>query len=520
MNEEQVRHGRALWGAAGVAARDVWALCLVVVLFAAIFSAPAEAQQHRIKFDRLSIADGLSQGSGNAILQDQRGFIWIGTQDGLNRYDGHRVEVFRHDPTDADSLADNFIVDLYQDRQGRLWILFVQPGVLNRFDPRTERFQRYSHDPNDPTTLPNVPLRPRSIYEDPEGRLWFATTEGIAKLDPQTGRVQRIQHDPENENSLAHNSVFDFHEDRAGTLWVSTAGGGLHRRLPPAADGRELFAHLRHDPDDPTSLSHDSASLLFEDSTGALWVGTQGGGLNRLDAERRGFERFFTESPEVPGLAFTFPVFEDRDRQVWIATGSGILRYNLTSGAFHHDQHDPEDPHSLGSNALGALLEDSAGALWVGTAGGGLHRFDAANDRYIRYTYDPADPTSLSSNIVGYLFEDRSGILWVGTGGGGVSRFSRQKHKFEHFRQSPQNPVSGRRSRLLDLRRPRWRAVGGYPIGRTAPLRRGATAGGGAIFSGAWEPAGPGEQPHPRPLRRFPGPLLGGYWQRLGANRP
>ncbi len=433
-----------------------------------------EEYYHRIKFDRLTLADGLSQVSGNAILQDSKGFIWIGTQDGLNRHDGYRVEVFKHDPADPDSLAGNYILGLYQDRRGRLWIVSSRPGVVSSFDFRTERFRRFVHDPRDPASLAPSQINPDAVHLDEDGDLWLGTCDaGVAKLDPATGRVSRWQHHPEDESSLSNDRVTAIIEDGEGRLWIATDGGGLNRRLAPggAAPGetavgetavageatvaRERFARLRHDPDDPASLSHDGVLAILEDRAGALWVGTRGGGLNRLGAGRdRGFERVelgrrelgggrvyvSDHCPEVPGAEeprFALPRVEDSDGRLWIVTDTGLASHHPAGGDTRFYRHDPEDPRSLSSEDLRTVHQDRTGALWIATWGGGLDLYDPVSDDFVVYIHDAADATSLSDDFVDTIYEDRSGILWLGTDE--VSRFSRRKHKFEHFRADPRD---------------------------------------------------------------------------------
>ncbi len=315
-------------------------------------------QSHRIRFDRLSVEEGLSQGSANVVLQDSLGFVWIGTQDGLNRYDGYRVDVFRHDPSDPDSLPTNFVTSLLEDRHQRLWIFFDQPGVLSSYDLHTGRFQRYAHRPGDSRSLlpyadhsgnPGSPRRydVRGVHEEEDGTLWIGTQGGgVNKLDPATGEVTRIVPDPEDPASLSHGYVDTIFEDSAGTLWIATRGGGLNRRLTPHG-GVERFARYRHDPENPASLSHDDLFGILEDSTGALWIGTRGGGLNRLDPERGSFERFLDSEEQIVELQAVAPALEDSAGRIWIEAAAGVLAYDPKNDRFSEYRHDPEDPSSL-----------------------------------------------------------------------------------------------------------------------------------------------------------------------------
>ncbi len=329
-------------------------------------------------FVRYGTDQGLSESSAEAILQDGRGFLWVGTTDGLNRFDGYEFRIYRSDPTDPTSLSGDGVSDLLEDSAGRLWV-GTERGLC-RYDRDLDRFERFRHDPADPASLSNDLVL--CLLEGPDGSLWVGTYYGLNRLDPATGRFTRYFHDPSDEDSLSTNQVLDMVADPDGSLWIGCQGGGLSR-LDPDRGG---FEHFRHDPSDPDSLSHDDAGALLVDREGRLWVGTNGGGLNRFEPATR---------------------------------------------RFVHYRHDPNDPDSLGSDRVAAVLEDRRGHLWVGTDGGGLNlRHD---DRWIRYRHSDSDDTSLASDVVRSIHEDHNGDLWVGNYAGGVHFLDRYQHGFRHL---------------------------------------------------------------------------------------
>ncbi len=175
-----------------------------------------------LKFGRLTSEDGLSNDSVWGIAQDSQGFMWFGTLDGLNRYDGNDFKLYRHDPDDPHRLSDNTIRGLIADHTGTLWIGTWAKG-LNQFDRSTERFIRYQHNPDDPRSLSNDSIR--AVIEDRTGSLWVGTMDGLNKFDRDTGQFVRYKHDPADPSSLSHNVVFMVYEDQAGILWVGTWGG-------------------------------------------------------------------------------------------------------------------------------------------------------------------------------------------------------------------------------------------------------------------------------------------------------
>ena len=349
-----------------------------------------------IRFSNLSLDDGLSQSTVYAVAQDARGFMWLGTEDGLNRFDGYGFTTYRSDPEVAESLSNNTVYDLMVARDGGLWIA-TWGGGLNRYRPESDSFVAYRHDPADQTTL-------------------------------------------------SHDKVFELFEDAGGDLWVGTLGGGLNRF--DRASG--TFRRYLHDAADPYSLSGDHVVAIFEDSSGSLWVGTDGAGLNRLDRETGRFERFRASTrPGSLGSDRVFAILEDRAGRLWIGTHGGGLNRRRPDGHFERFRHDPADPRSLSSDQVLSLHEDRTGRLWIGTGviwtgafGGGLNRFRPATGDFASHRYDPSRPSSLASDDLLAIFEDRSGLLWLGTNGGGVSRFHPDSSGFPHFRRTPNDPNS------------------------------------------------------------------------------
>ena len=265
------------------------------------------AQDNSIRFERISAEQGLSQSVVQVILQDSRGFMWFGTQDGLNRYDGYGFMVYKHDPEDPNSLSNDLVLSACTDREGGLWV-GTDGGGLNRIDLETGQVTRYRNDPDDPNSLAadDVP----QLYKDQSGALWIGTVgAGLDRYVPETGQFVHYQNDPDDPHSLSGNTVGAIYQDREGVLWVGTTAGGLNRLDPDT--GR--FASFQNDPGDPASLSGNYVQAIWEDQDGVLWVGTATGGLNSFDRE---------------------------------------------TGQFTHYQSDPRDPTTLSSNFVLAIFED------------------------------------------------------------------------------------------------------------------------------------------------------------------
>ena len=291
-----------------------------------------EAEARRIEdyLDQYELPNATS-GAVYSIYEDRAGLLWLGTNNGLNRFDPE-TETFtpyKHDPNNPRSLSSDWLRAVLGDRDGVLWIgstigpLGVGSRGLTRFDPMTNTFTRFPYDPLNPHGF--VGNHVLELYEDRAGALWIATrNEGIKKLDRAAVKFTAYRYDPRDPGSLSHSVVWAVHESRDGTLWIGTEDG-LDRLAPPTSEAR--ITHFRHNPTDPSSLSHPIVKAILEDRAGVLWVGTWGGGLNRFDPT--------TETPgSGPGQAFT--------------------RY----------RHDLEDPASISGDMIETIYEDSQGVLW------------------------------------------------------------------------------------------------------------------------------------------------------------
>jgi signal transduction histidine kinase/ligand-binding sensor domain-containing protein len=364
-----------------------------------------------LKFEHLSTAQGLSQSTVLCILQDRQGFMWFGTQDGLNRYDGYEFRIYRHVETEPGSLRDNYILSLFEDRAGTLWV-GTNKGGLNRYDPQTEQFTAYVNDPRDPESLSLNAVT--SIVEDQAGYLWVATDgQGVNRFDRRTGKFKRFLNDPASYENRRANIVLRLYLDRAGTLWLGTAWG-LHE-----FDQRtnQVVRRYSHDPADPQSLSHHRVQTICEDRDGALWIGTARG-LNRLAGGR--LTRFLHDPAKPDGLVSPHVAVAilDRHGTLWLGTSLGLERYDAAAGRFVHQLADPEKPQGLSGSSINALYEDRAGSLWLGVYNAGLNRYDARAKPFINFTQQPRDAHSLSHKYVWAFYEDRAGYLLVATAAG------------------------------------------------------------------------------------------------------
>ena len=386
-----------------------------------------------LKFDRISLEQGLSQSVVLSILRDSRGFMWFGTQDGLNRYDGYEFVVYKHDPEDPNSLSGDFVWSLLEDRSGGLWIGTNGSG-LNKLDLDTGLFTHYLHDPADANSLSSNSVL--AIHEDPEGMLWLGTLDGgLSRLDPQTGQFTHYPQDPAEPKSLSENAIQSICEDDDGMLWLGTNNGGLVRFDRNSG----TFTRYMHDPSDPDSLSHDDVQAVLEDQMGSLWLATNGGGLDRFDRETERFIHYEHDPSDPRSLSFNAiqSLFEDQEGVLWIGTnGGGLDRLERDTEQFIHYQNNASNPNSLSSNQVWSMFQGPAGVLWIGTFGGGVNKVDRARQKFAVFQSEPQADNTLSNNIVWSLHEDRDGNLWIGTNDG-LNRLDRKSGDYAHYYNDP-----------------------------------------------------------------------------------
>ncbi len=429
-----------------------------------ISAAELQALPRSMRFQRLSTEEGLSQASGLAILQDSRGFMWFGTQNGLNRYDGYAFTLYKHDSQEPTSLAHNNVWTVCEDGSGNLWV-GTDGGGLDRWDRRTDTFTHHRHDPEDPASLSGD--RVRDLWLDSSGILWVGTAAaGLNRLDPVTGTFSRMRSVPTDPTSLSDDRIRALYEDHSSILWIGTRGG--LNRLDRAT--RQIVRYT-HDPSDPSSLSDNHVYAIHQDAGGNLWVGTDGG-LHRLERDGGGFARY-THDPLLPSSLSdnrVRAVLEDQDGRLWIATDAGLNLFDRDAETFVRYTHDPAESTSLSHNAILSLYQDTSGVLWVGTMAGGLNRWNPTTWSFPHYRSRPKEPHGLSNDIATSFSEDAAGDLWIGTFGGGLNRWRRDSGDLVHYRNDPTDPTSLSGDRVMAVIHDRfgqlWAGTSGAGLNR------------------------------------------------------
>lgn len=368
----------------------------------------------KIFFQRLSTEDGLSNNLINDILQDKNGFLWIATDDGLNRYDGYEFKIFRNNPSDSNSLSDNSIWSLAEDKSGRLWI-GTKTGWLNCYDPVSEKFYRY-YIPSDITRENTI----TAIFIDDENKVWIGTyRSGLYLLIPGKGELKNWKNNPFDSTTLSYNYVSSIVSDKTGNLWISTYNGlcKFNYKL-----SENKFQRFYKSEKNQNSLSDNLIwNLTIDESdSNIIWIGTANH-LTKYDLIRGEFERFIIPNPDNlqfgTGSGYVITEFYNSQKLIWTNSYAGLIRYNLTTGRVDRFLNEKNNPNSLPSNRINKVYRDKSGVIWIGTDNG-LAKFSNKNRKF---NYSVFEDISFLSNeefsdiSINAVAQTSDGAIWFGT---------------------------------------------------------------------------------------------------------
>jgi ligand-binding sensor domain-containing protein/signal transduction histidine kinase len=354
-----------------------------------------------IRFTQIGNGDGISQTRVGQIVQDNQGFMWFGTQYGLNRYDGYSFRVFLHSPDDPKSLGGVYIYSLFKDRSGAIWIGCDQS--FDRFDPETETFTHFRIGSGD---LHEVLSPVTQISQDAKGLLWLATGKGLYQFNPVTGETVRYRHDPKDPASLSSSDVKAALEDRQGDFWVATSEGiDKFDRVTG-----KITSHL---------AQHEQREVyLHEDAYGIFWVThVSGGGLAILDRKTNTLTPISLQMGKAPikELIGMSVMLEDRNGVLWAGTaGAGLFKFDRAAQRFVRYRNSPSNPHSLPENSVDSLFEDREGNIWVGIGGTSPCLFP---EKRLQFTALPNTESIPNPTLIDSLFADDEGTVWIGSRG-------------------------------------------------------------------------------------------------------
>jgi ligand-binding sensor domain-containing protein/signal transduction histidine kinase len=406
----------------------------LVMLFLFLGSSLLTAQIGGAKFERITGTSGLSLSTIRSILQDQTGFLWFGTDDGLNRYDGYSFKIYKRQPHDSNSLSHSMIWCLWEDRNEVLWI-GTEMG-LNSLDPKKERFQRYLNETGQTNNLSHNSVR--ALCEDPSGDIWVGTNNGLNRLNQKTGEFEQFFTTFADKTSLSDNRIRSLFVDSDGTLWIGTFHG-LNRL------DRETNSFVRYypNPGDTPEQGRNRVRSMVQDQNGILWVGTNAG-LHAFDPRADAFvppASILGEEYSLCGESIRV-LLVDQAGDLWIGTTNGLSSYDREIGAFICHQFEALDPYSISSNQIRSIYQDRGGTVWIGTYMGWLNKFDYKRTKFVHFHKDNVYPARINHNEIKAFYEDDHGKIWIGTNGGGLNVFDREKRDYSYYLTQTNDPNS------------------------------------------------------------------------------
>lgn len=399
----------------------------------------ASGQIGSLRFENLSTIDGLSSSTCVEIYQDSEGFLWFGTIDGLNRYDGYDFTIYRSVINDPHSISSNRINAITEDRQGRLWI--GTGKGLNAFDKRSAKFYRINYGTGAPGKAGSDLVH--DLFFDAEtNTLWTATQHGVYKVvlnevDPAKPESLVFTHyvsKADDPHTLDNNEATSILKDHDRQIWIGTSGKYLNRYDA----GNNRFERVPIGISNPDELDHIPRSILI-DHDGDFWIGNN---LSKLIVWNRKTNTFSTRTfldKNVP----IFHLYEDKEQRIWVASdGHGIYFIDKVKGITEHITHDPSNPSSISNNQPSKILEDNNGIIWIATYNTGVNKLSLSKSAFGHFFHEPGNSNSLSHKIAQSIIQDRAGRIWIGTDGGGLNMFEEKTGTFTHFKNIPGDATS------------------------------------------------------------------------------
>ncbi|HTI07113.1 MAG TPA: two-component regulator propeller domain-containing protein, partial [Puia sp.] len=469
---------------------------LILLLFTYL-PAKVAGQYDPYRFARLDISQGLSHNEVNCLLRDEKGFLWIGTMSGLNRYDGYKFKVFRHDQSDTTSLNDDFIEKILEGPDHKLWV--STRNGFNIYDPLTEKFDRSPQRFLNSIQIPGGDISGNilDIKKDSSGFYWFLTNlTGIYKYDPALKKTVRLFHQPKDTASPYAGNIAAFTVDRKGDLWIIYKDGMLEKmdgrssgiiyrnswlkdRLPSDLLDYRLFVdrqndlwiyssnsakgvyyfntstrsmqHIEKGPG-KTRLNTDIVNGVIQDDKNMIWIATDHGGINLLDKKDFSIHYLLNREDDDNSISQNSinTIYKDKDDIIWIGTyKKGISYHHADITKFPLFRPRLPEAKKLGYDDVNRFVEDAKGNLWIGSNGGGLLYFNRQNGRFTQYLHDPSDPGSLTNDVIVSLCIDHEQKLWIGTYYGGMDCFDGKT--FRHYRHNDKDTTSLADDRIWEI---------------------------------------------------------------------
>lgn len=386
---------------------------------------PLFAQDNHFKFQRIDTNNGLSDGIIHCTLKDSKGYVWFGTDNGLNRYDGYDFKIYQNDPKDSTSIGGNRIVSLTENEEGDL-LIGTLDGGLSIYHRSTDQFSVYNHREDDPASLSDN-LVPKVLIGK-GARVWVATGKGLDFFDPEEQAFVRI-------STLEGTGIAGLVSARNGGVWAISSDYHIHLI---GRDGK-----VKRSKRFLEGVEYEAIYAVHQDHLKRIWIGTQERGivifnpqddtLQWLNAGNSGLKKNFIRA-----------IYQDGNHRIWIGCdGAGVNIYDPSNNQWQYAQHQIYDDQSISSNAVYSFYGDTEGNIWVGTFKKGVNVYSPIRTKFRIKQSDPGNTNSLSNNSVLGIDVDQEGNVWIGTDGGGLNSYDPETGDFRHFRHRPgRNSIS------------------------------------------------------------------------------
>ena len=396
-------------------------ILILVCIFSCLKISTSYANiRESFNFKNITIEDGLSQSTVETIYQDSKGYIWIGTNDGLDRYNGYEFKHYKYDKYDKNSIANNYIVDIIEDKNGYIWVSTI--GGLSRINPDKDEIKNY-YSKEDSGNLSNSNLW--QILCTKDNRLIASTIDGLNVYDKNKDKFTRILY---KEGELPSQYIYSLEEDINGHIWVGTDNGLVE------LDKDLNIVKSYHD-----TIGDSDVYNVYDDSKGNIWVCTLDNGLFKINLDDKSVENYKNNNSKrsIPSNNVR-DIISDSEGKLWIATDKGLCTFDYEREEFITYNKKLYQSNSLIDDEIFCLLKDSSGLIWIGTYSG-ISRFNP-NSNFTHFKLDPYEDNSISGNVIHGIYEDDDKTLWIGTNESGVNIINGESIK--HLNKENSNIVS------------------------------------------------------------------------------
>ena len=396
-------------------------ILILVCIFSCLKISTSYANiRESFNFKNITIEDGLSQSTVETIYQDSKGYIWIGTNDGLDRYNGYEFKHYKHDKYDKNSIANNYIVDIIEDKNGYIWVSTI--GGLSRINPDKDEIKNY-YSKEDSGNLSNSNLWQLLCTKD--NRLIASTIDGLNVYDEDKDKFTRILY---KEGELPSQYIYSLEEDLYGHIWVGTDNGLV-----------ELDKDLNIVKSYQDAIGDSDVYNVYDDSKGNIWVCTLDNGLFKINLDDKSVENYKNNNSKISIPSNNVrDIISDSEGKLWIATDKGLCTFDYEREEFITYNKKSYQSNNLIDDEIFCLLKDSSGLIWIGTYSG-ISRFNP-NSSFTHFKSDPYDNNSISGNVIHGIYEDDDKTLWIGTNESGVNIINGESIK--HLNKENSNIVS------------------------------------------------------------------------------